>query len=157
MTAQLGEEIDRRKVILPEPIKSVGTHVYNPAISRAHLTIPHDRVRALETDLRMLVETATELKDHEALPLFLDLVDASYRELAPNWPTNTDIAQVRYVSGDAEGGNTWSVGQGDNGQPGFERILHHPLQLHDINAVMRAILPILGHHDGLGRASALGG
>ena len=28
LTAQLGEEIDRRKVILPEPIKSVGTHTY---------------------------------------------------------------------------------------------------------------------------------
>ncbi|HEX2148770.1 MAG TPA: 50S ribosomal protein L9 [Actinomycetota bacterium] len=28
LTAQLGEEIDRRKVILPEPIKSVGSHVY---------------------------------------------------------------------------------------------------------------------------------
>ena len=28
LTAQLGEEIDRRKVILPDPIKSVGSHVY---------------------------------------------------------------------------------------------------------------------------------
>lgn len=28
LTAQLGEEIDRRKVILPEPIKSVGSHAY---------------------------------------------------------------------------------------------------------------------------------
>lgn len=28
LTAQLGEEIDRRKVILPEPIKSVGSHGY---------------------------------------------------------------------------------------------------------------------------------
>ncbi|HEX2053699.1 MAG TPA: 50S ribosomal protein L9 [Actinomycetota bacterium] len=32
LAAQLGEEVDRRKVMLPEPIKSVGTHTY-----RVHL------------------------------------------------------------------------------------------------------------------------
>lgn len=116
--ARGGETITIEATVVPKGM--FGTHVYNPAVSRAHLTIPHDRVRALETDLRMLIETATELKDHEAFPLFLDLVDAAYRELAPDWPTDTDIAQIRYVSGDADGGNTWSVGQGDYGKPGFE-------------------------------------
>jgi alpha-mannosidase len=116
--AQGGEQIQIEATVVPKGM--FGSHVYNPAISRAVLTIPHDRVRALETDLRMLVETATELKDHEAFPLFLDLVDAASRELAPAWPTNSDIAQVRYVSGDAAGGNTWSIGLGDYGRPGFE-------------------------------------
>jgi alpha-mannosidase len=113
-----GETVEIQATVVPKGM--FGSHVHGPAVSRAVLTIPHDRVRALETDLRMLIETATELKDHESLPLFLDLVDAAYRELAPDWPTDTEIAQVRYVSGDAEGGNTYSVGLGDYGQPGFQ-------------------------------------
>ncbi len=117
-SASGGETIEIVAEVVPKGM--FGSHVANPAVSRAMLVVPHDRVRALETDLRMLIETAEQIKDHEAFPLFLDLVDAAYRELAPSWPTDTATAQVRYVSGDVEGGNTGSVGQGDYNQPGFQ-------------------------------------
>ncbi len=113
-----GEKIRIEAEVVPKGM--FGAHVANPAIDRAMLTIPHDRARALETDLRMLIETAGQLQDHEAFPLLLDLVDDAYRELAPYWPTATDTAQIRYVTGDADGGNTHSVGLGDYGQPGFQ-------------------------------------
>lgn len=116
--AQGGETIEIEAEVVPKGM--FGSHVYDPAVSRAVLTVPHDRVRELETDLRMLIETAEQLRDHEAFPLFLDLAEAAYRELAPDWPTATDIASVRYVSGDVDGGNRPSVGFGDYGRPGFE-------------------------------------
>ena len=113
-----GETIEIETEVVPKGM--FGVHVGNPAVARAVLTIPHDRVRELETDLRMLIETAEQLKDHEAFPRFLDLVDDAYRELAPHWPTATDIASVRYISGDADGGNTGTVGVGDQGRPAFQ-------------------------------------
>lgn len=116
-SARGGETITIDAEVVPKGM--FGAHVDNPAVGRAVLTIPHDQVRELETDLRMLIETAAQLEEHEAFPLFLDLVDDAYRELAPHWPTSSEIAQVRYVSGDADGGNTGSVGAGDYGQPGF--------------------------------------
>jgi alpha-mannosidase len=117
-SARGGEKITIDAEVAPKGM--FGTHVANPAVSRAVLTIPHDQVRELETDLRMLIETAAQLEDHEAFPLFLDLVDDAYRELASHWPTSSEIAQVRYVSGDVDGGNTGNVGAGDYGQPGFQ-------------------------------------
>ena len=113
-----GETITINAEVVPKGM--FGAHVAHPAVSRAVLTIPHDQVRELETDLRMLIETAEQLKNHEAFPLFLDLVDDAHRELAPHWPSSTDIAQIRYVSGDADGGNIRDAGLGDSGRPGFE-------------------------------------
>lgn len=113
--AKGGETIEIEAEIVPKGM--FGTHVSNPAISHAVLTIPHDRVRELETDLRMLIETAEQLKEHEAFPLFLDLVDDAYRELAPHWPTAIDIASIRYISGDADGGNVADIRTGDRSQP----------------------------------------
>jgi alpha-mannosidase len=96
-----------------------GSHVGAPAIDRAVLAIPHAQVRALETDITMLIHTAQQLKDHEILPRLLDLVDEAYKTIAPVWPTGIEIAKIRYISGDAEGGNTLSVGLGDYGVPGY--------------------------------------
>ena len=110
-----GETIEIEAEVVPKGM--FGTHVEDPALDHAVLTIPHDRVRELETDLRMLIETAEQLKEHEAFPLFLDLVDDAYRELALHWPTATDIASVRYISGDAEGGNVSDIETGDRSQP----------------------------------------
>jgi alpha-mannosidase len=116
--AQGGESIEIRAEVVPKGM--FGTHVSNPAVSRAVLTMPHDNVRALETDLRMIVETAAQLKDHQAFPLFLNLADDAYRELAPFWPSSTEIASVRYISGDEDGGNTGDVGSDGRSDPGFE-------------------------------------
>lgn len=117
-SADGGETIEIEAEVVPKGM--FGTHVSDPAISRAVLTVPHDRVRELKTDLRMLVETAAQLKDHESFPLFLDLADDARRELTEAWPSSTEIASVRYISGDLAGGNTGDIGSDGRGNPGFE-------------------------------------
>ena len=117
-SASGGETITIQAEVVPKGM--FGTHVANPAVSRAVLTIPHGPVRELETDLRMLIETAEQIQDHEAFPLFLDLVEDAYRELAPFWPSSTGSAEVRYISGDTEGGNVNDIGTSDRSQPHLE-------------------------------------
>ncbi len=117
-SAHGGESITINAEMVPKGM--FGSHIANPAVSRAVLTIPHYQVRELETDLRMLIETAAQLENHEAFPLFLDLVDDAYRELAPHWPSSTEIVRARYISGDADGGNTGDVGSAGRGHPGFQ-------------------------------------
>ena len=113
-----GETIRIDAEVMPKGM--FGTHVHAPAIDRAVLAIPHTQIRQLETDITMLIRTAEQLKDHEILPHLLDLVDDAYRTIAPSWPTGTDIAKVRYISGDTDGGNRRQVGLGDYGYPGYE-------------------------------------
>ncbi|HVL24997.1 MAG TPA: glycoside hydrolase family 38 C-terminal domain-containing protein [Thermomicrobiales bacterium] len=115
--AQGGETFRIEAEVVPKGM--FGSHVGAPAIDRAVLAIPHTQVRALETDITMLIRTAQELQDHEILPRLLDLVDEAYKVLAPVWPTGTEIAKTRYISGDVEGGNRLSVGLGDYGVPGY--------------------------------------
>jgi alpha-mannosidase len=116
-----GESILIEAEVVPKGM--FGSHVHGPTLERAHLTIPHASVRALETDLRMVIQAATQLKDHDVFSHLLDLVDAAYRELAPFWPTATEIARTRYISGDESGGAHYSLGLGDYGRPGFEGTL----------------------------------
>ena len=97
-----------------------GTHNYTPAISRALLAIPHDEVRALERDISNLLGAAEELKQHEIFPKLLDLTEAAYRTIAPAWPTGTEIAKSRYISGDVEGGNRLSVPGPDYRRPSYQ-------------------------------------
>jgi alpha-mannosidase len=96
-----------------------GSHVDVPTIGRAFIAVPHDQVRALETDLQLLVGAAQQLKDHEIQPHLLDLVDDAYAAIAPVWPTGTEMAKVRLISGDALGGNGYDTGLGDYGHPGY--------------------------------------
>lgn len=117
-SAQGGETIDIEAEVVPKGM--FGAHVAQPALDRALLAIPHTQVRQLETDIMLLIKAAQELKDHEILPHLLDLVDAAYKKIAPFWPTHTEIAQSRYVSGDIAGGNVPSVGLGDYRRPGYE-------------------------------------
>jgi alpha-mannosidase len=116
-----GETITIEAEVVPKGM--FGSHVHGPSFDRAHLTIPHPTVRALETDLKMLVQAAEQLQDHEIFSHLIDLVDDAYRELAPVWPTSTDIARVRYISGDSAGGAHHNLGLGDYSRPGFERTL----------------------------------
>lgn len=115
--ARGGESFDISAEVMPKGM--FGSHVGRPAIDRAMLAVPHLQVRALERDLALLIGTANQLKDHEALPHFLNLVDEAYRTIAPHWPTGTEIAKVRYISGDEPGGNRYNVGLGDYAQPGY--------------------------------------
>ena len=119
--AQGGEEIEIDAEVVPKGM--FGAHIDAPRLDRAILTVPHYQVRSLETDLRMLIQTAEQLKDHDIFSHLLDLVDDAYRELAPHWPTSTEIARLRYISGDAAGGAHRNLGSGDWGQPGFEGTL----------------------------------
>ncbi len=119
--AQGGEVIEIEAEVVPKGM--FGSHVYAPALDRAYLTIPQPTVRALETDIKMLLHTAQELQQHEIFSHLLDLVDGAYRELAPFWPTATDIARTRYISGDESGGAHYNLGQGDYRRPGFEGTL----------------------------------
>jgi alpha-mannosidase len=116
-----GEVIHIEAEVVPKGM--FGSHVYAPGLDRAMLVVPHQTVRDLETDLQMLIATASELKDHEILPRLLDLVDAAYREIAPSWPTSTDIIKTRYISGDVDGGAHRNLGLGDYSRPGFEGTL----------------------------------
>ena len=116
-----GEKIRVEAEVVPKGM--FGSHVASPGIDRAVLTIPHDQVRALETDLAMLIGAAEQLQDHDVFSHLLDLVDAAYRELAPTWPSGTEIAKVRYISGDADGGAHHAFGPTDFGQPGFQGTL----------------------------------
>lgn len=120
-SAEGGEQIAIEAEVVPKGM--FGTHVHGPALERAHLTIPHKEVRDLETDLKMLVQAAQQLVDHEVFSHLLDLVDAAYRELAPHWPSSTDVARVRYISGDEDGGAHYNLGQGDYSRPAFEGTL----------------------------------
>jgi alpha-mannosidase len=105
-----GESIQIEAEVVPKGM--FGSHVFGPRPYRAHLTIPQHTVRALETDLRMLIQTATQLKDHDVFSHLLDLVDVAYRELALSWPTSTEVARTRYISGDESGGAHYSLGLG---------------------------------------------
>jgi len=115
------ETIEIEAEVVPKGM--FGAHVASPGIDRAMLTIPHRPVRDLETDLTMLVGAAGQLQDHDVFSHLLGLVDAAYRELAPTWPSGTEIAKVRYISGDADGGAHRDFGSGDYGHPGFRGTL----------------------------------
>jgi alpha-mannosidase len=113
-----GETIDIHAEVVPKGF--FGSHVYGPSVARALVAIPHHEVRALETDLRMVIDAAEQLKDHDVFSHLLDVVDAAWRELAPSWPTSTEIAKTRYISGDIEGGNRLDVGEGDFEHSGYD-------------------------------------
>ena len=80
-SADGGETIRIEAEVMPKGM--FGSHVHAPSIGRALLAVPHDRVRALETDLQLIVGAAKQLKDHEILPHLLDVVDEAYGEFIP--------------------------------------------------------------------------
>jgi alpha-mannosidase len=53
-----GETIDIHAEVVPKGF--FGSHVYGPSVARALVAIPHHEVRALETDLRMVIDAAAE-------------------------------------------------------------------------------------------------
>ncbi len=131
-SAEGGETYQIDAEVMPKGM--FGTHVDHPSIGRAFIAVPHDAVRELEIDLHLLIATAKVLKDHEIMPHLLDLVDDAYAVIAPFWPTSTETAKTRLISGDTLGGNSYATGQGDYGQPGYKGHL---------------VLPrVLWHHDG---------
>ena len=116
-----GEAIEIDAEVSPKGM--FGSHVHAPGIDRAMLVVPNRELRALETDLKMLVQAAEQLKEHDVFSHLLDLVDAAYRDLAPAWPTDTALTQTRLVTGDEAGGAHHDLGQGDYRRPAFEGTL----------------------------------
>lgn len=106
-----GERFEIYAQVMPKGL--FGSHVHNPAISRAFLAIPHDEVRALYTDLEILLSAAETLKDYQVMPHLLDIVDDAYAAIYHVWPTGTETAKVRGISGDTLGGISANVGNGD--------------------------------------------
>ena len=80
-----------------------GSHIPEPRLSRAKLTVPHREVRALERDLVMLLEACRQLGDHEVVDFLYEAAEASLSELATTWPTDTPTAVSRYVLGYDDG------------------------------------------------------
>lgn len=113
-----GETFQIEAEVMPKGF--FGTHNAAPSIARALLAIPHDEVRALERDLKNLIEASEQLKHHEIFPRLLDLVDEAYKAIAPAWPTGTETAKVRYISGDIEGGNRLDIPGPDYRRPSYE-------------------------------------
>ncbi len=110
--AKGGEAIAIEAEVMPKGM--FGTHIGEPRIERAHLVIPHQAVRALERDLTMILQTCTQLGDHEVVPHLLAVVETAYDGLADTWPTDTDTTIARYVQGfvDPLGSGVNSVGGG---------------------------------------------
>lgn len=127
-SAKGGETIEIEAEVMPKGM--FGTHVHGPSIGRALLTVPHQEVRALYLDLQEIIRLAQQLKDHEIVPHLLDLVDDAYRVIAPYWPSNTEIANTRLITGDITGGNTKSLGVGDYGYPGYMGEVMEPGRWH---------------------------
>ncbi len=92
-----GERIEIAAELVPKGM--FGSHVALPRIERAHFVVPNQAVRDLERDLANVVEACEYLDPHEVVPLLLDVVEASLRELAPAWPTATDVTVTRLVRG----------------------------------------------------------
>lgn len=115
--AKGGESFEIDAEVMPKGM--FGTHVHGPSIGRAQLVVPHEEVRALAIDLEEIVRLCEQIKDHEIVPHLLDLVDEAYRVIAPYWPSNTDIANTRLITGDISQGSTKSFGVGDYGRPGY--------------------------------------
>jgi alpha-mannosidase len=140
-SAEGGETFHIDAEVMPKGM--FGTHVDHPSIARAFLSVPHDAVRELELDLHLLISTAKVLKEHEIQPHLLDLVDDAYAVIAPFWPTSTEIAKTRLISGDELGGNTYSTGLGDYGNPGYRGhiVLPRALWHHDDPTGVLEMLP----------------
>jgi alpha-mannosidase len=148
-----GEDIEIFAEVSPKGL--FGQHVHAPAVSRAMIAIPHLELRELQTDLEMLIGAAEQLKEHDVFSHLLDIVDAAWKELAHDLPTDTDTIQTRYVSGDVDGGNTHNVGLGDFEHAGYDGALvlsgiwHIPDPVGHLEPMPQATI------DAIGRARAV--
>jgi len=88
-----------------------GTSVAEPRLGRAALVVPETEARGLERDLALVVESCSQLGDHEVVPHLLDVVEAAFVHLSSAWPTGTEVSLTRYLRTFAEysDGGPWSL------------------------------------------------
>lgn len=91
------ERISIRAEVVPKGI--FGSDLPEPRVEHASLVVPNVEVRAFERDLTMLAGACTVLDTHEVVPFLYDAAESALSELAPSWPTATDVSVTRYVLG----------------------------------------------------------
>src|SRR5918998_725135 len=92
--AQGGEPLEIRAEVVPKGL--FGSHIREPRLQRACLVVPETEVRALESDLRAIVDACTQLKDHEVVPHLLNVLDLAFASLAADWPSGSEVALTRF-------------------------------------------------------------
>src|SRR5919199_1915734 len=93
-TARGGEPLEIQAEVVPKGL--FGSHVREPRLERACLVVPETGVRALECDLRAIVEVCAQLKDHEVVPHLLDALDLAFANLAPDWLSTSEVVLTRF-------------------------------------------------------------
>src|SRR5215208_1970107 len=91
--ARGGEPLEIQAEVVPKGL--FGSHVREPRLERACLAVPETGVRALECDLRAIVEVCAQLKDHEVVPHLLDALDFAFANLAVDWPSASEVSLTR--------------------------------------------------------------
>ncbi len=92
--AQGGEPLEIWAEVVPKGL--FGSHVPEPRLQRACLVVPETEVRALEHDLRMIIDACAQLGDHEVVPHLLDVLDLAFASLVADWPSATEVAFTRF-------------------------------------------------------------
>ena len=107
--AEGGEVVGVEAEVVPRG--PFGTSVAEPRLSRAALVVPEAEVRGLERDLALVLEACAQLGDHEVVPHLLDIAEAAFARLAPDWPTGTGVSLTRYLRTFPEyaDGGPWSL------------------------------------------------
>jgi alpha-mannosidase len=76
-----------------------GSEIVEPRLGHAALVVPDGDVRALERDVRVVVEACAELGDHDVVAHLLDVLDAAIADLFHVWPSETETVLTRYLRG----------------------------------------------------------
>src|SRR5919202_4455489 len=107
--ARGGEPLEIWAEVVPKGM--FGSHIAEPRLQRACLVVPETEVRALEYDLRVIIDACAQLKDHEVVPHLLDVLDLTFANLAADWPSASDIALTRFHQGymNPLGHGLWSL------------------------------------------------
>src|SRR5919199_2494294 len=107
--ARGGEPLEIRAEVVPKGL--FGSPVLEPRLQRAYLVVPETEVRALEYDLRVIIDACAQLGDHEVVSYLLDVLDLAFANLAANWPSTSDIALTRFHQGymNPLGHGLWSL------------------------------------------------
>ena len=107
--ARGGEPLEIWAEVVPKGL--LGSHIREPRLERACLVVPETGVRALEHDLRAIVDVCAQLEDHEVVPHLLDVLDLAFANLADDWPSASEVALTRLHQGyvNPVGRGLWSL------------------------------------------------
>ncbi len=109
-----GETISVSATVVPKGV--FGSRIDRPVLSRAHVVVPAEGVRAIERDLSVALQAAVELdgEGHEIVPRLLDAIEASLTVLSRGWPSDTETTVSRFVTAQREplGEGVFAAGDG---------------------------------------------